>query len=83
MNLVFSQNGQNNGRQLLGAPSRGPLVRTCPESDVPAFLGRALYPAERCAAAGAGLISDDEFVADLIRHVLAENARTIEGETER
>jgi len=64
-----------NGQPLLGPPSRGPVVRVCPQSDVPSILAWAPYPAERIRAAREGRISPEEYVKDLARHVREEAER--------
>lgn len=53
-----------------------------PEDDelLPKFeSGRRLFPAAWSKAANEGLISDEEFVDELIRHSQAENRRTVPG----
>jgi len=69
----------DSGQPLLGPPSRGPLVRTCPQSDLPSILAWAPYPAERIEAARDGRISPAEYVEDLARHVRAEAERCARG----
>jgi hypothetical protein len=50
------------------------------EREVPEFeSGRQFFPAAWSQAANDGLISNEEYVEELIRHTRAENKRTMPG----
>lgn len=66
-----------NGHHAQGEDSLGSTSFL--DSEVPVEIGRILFPAEWRAAANEGLISDEEYVKELIRHSRAENARTVPG----
>gem|GEM_PF-4686737 len=61
-------------------PDRVPTALSSKDPDAPEFeLGRMFFSSAWSTAANEGLISDEEYVVELIRHTRAENERTMPG----
>jgi hypothetical protein len=61
--------------RLLAIPPQIAVERHCPITGLRATLARAPYPRERVWAHRIGLVSTEEYVQDLVRHVRAESRR--------
>lgn len=61
--------------RLLAIPPQIAGERCCPKTGLKATLALAPYPRERIWAHRIGLVSSEEFVQDLLRHVRAESRR--------
>jgi hypothetical protein len=63
------------GTPLLGPPYHGPVVRYCPESDIPSYLAYAPYPAVRKKAVENGWITTEQLAEDFVQFVAEQPDR--------